>query len=237
MLDTLLRRLATDPTTEVDLAEVSLRLAIDEYPDLDIRPYLSQIDAWADTIAGVIPDNLDIVVGELMRVLFEEEGFTGNVPDYFDPRNSYLNDVIDRRLGIPITLSILAIAIGQRIGVEIVGLALPGHFIAKAIDGKEEILFDPFNRGDFLTTADCEHLVETATGKPFVVTRQDLSAAPPRLIVTRLLNNLRVIYTEVQDFPRLARAGPAATIASGRRCSPAGPGCGAFSSRQARSGG
>lgn len=205
MLDPLLQSLAVDPNADVDLAEVALHLAVDEYPDLDVAEYLARIDEIAELVAPVVPDNLDVVVDELTHILFHDLDYHGNADDYYDPRNSYLNDVLDRRVGIPITLSILAIAVGRRIGVEIVGIGLPGHFIAKAIGNGEEILFDPFHGGRSLTPRDCEELVESATGRPFALTPDALAPTPPGLIVSRMLNNLRGIYTKREDFPRVAR--------------------------------
>jgi regulator of sirC expression with transglutaminase-like and TPR domain len=205
MLDSLLQSLAVDPNADVDLAEVALRLAVDEYPDLDVDDYLTRIDEIAELVAPVIPDNLDVVVEELTRILFQELDYHGNTGDYYDPRNSYLNEVLDGRVGIPITLSILAIAVGRRIGIDIVGVGLPGHFIAKAIGVDGEILFDPFHGGRFLTPSDCEELVASATGKPFTIMADSLTATPPALIVFRMLNNLRGIYTQREDFPRIAR--------------------------------
>jgi regulator of sirC expression with transglutaminase-like and TPR domain len=205
MLDSLLQLLAADPTADVDLAEVALRLAVDEYPDLDVDVYLNRIDEIAELVAPVIPDNLDVVVEELTRILFQELDYHGNADDYHDPRNSYLNDVLDRRVGIPITLSILAIAVGRRLGIDIVGVGLPGHFITKATGDDEEILFDPFHGGRFLTPSECEELIKSATGRSFAVTAEALVATPPGLIVLRMLNNLRGIYTQREDFPRTAR--------------------------------
>jgi regulator of sirC expression with transglutaminase-like and TPR domain len=205
MLDTLLQLLANDPGADVDLAEVALLLARDEYADLDVDQYLARIDEIAELVAPVVPDNVDVVVEELTRILFRDLDYHGNSDDYYDPRNSYLNDVLDRRVGIPITLSILAIAVGRRIGVDIFGVGLPGHFIAKAVGDDGEILFDPFHGGRFLSPNDCEQLVESATGRPFALTPDALAPTPTGLIVSRMLNNLRAIYTQREDFPRMAR--------------------------------
>src|SRR5262249_17966269 len=141
----------------------------------------------------------------LCRYLFHEMGFHGNTQQYYDPKNSYLNDVIDRRTGLPITLSVLAMAVGQRGGLEVVGIGLPGHFVTKAVASGHEVLFDPFHGGRQLSTEQCEQLVAQATGKPFQVRSEHLNAVPIGLIAARLLTNLKGVYMRAEDFPRLIR--------------------------------
>ena len=134
---------------QIDLARAALIIAKSEYPTLDVEANLDRLEALARRArtSRAIGDPL----GQLHRLrecLFEEEGFSGNSEDYADPRNSYLNDVLDRRLGIPITLSLVLIEVGRRLGLEMEGIGLPGHFITGArVDG-EQVLLDPFNRGD-----------------------------------------------------------------------------------------
>src|SRR5262249_9944355 len=140
-----LEQLAADPAAPLDAAEVALLLASDEYPDLDCAAYLDRVDALADVLRPRLPGNLEERVRHLGQFLFDGQGFVGNAEQYYDPRNSYLNEVIDRRLGIPITLSVLAIAVGQRAGLDVEGVALPGHFIVQASEGEERVLFDPFH--------------------------------------------------------------------------------------------
>lgn|SRR5262249_39274164 len=205
MLDSFLARLAHDPAADIDVAEVALRLAADEYPHLDVCESLARLDALAERVRPRLIGALEDQVAVLSEFLFEEEAFQGNSDAYYDPRNSYLNDVLDRRLGIPITLSVLAMAVGRRAGLHVVGVGLPGHFIAKAGDGHEEVLFDPFHDGQILTPEACEQLVEAVTGRPFAVTPELLSATPRGLIVMRILNNLRGIYAQAEDFARTAR--------------------------------
>jgi regulator of sirC expression with transglutaminase-like and TPR domain len=205
MLDSLLQQLAEDPAADVDVAEVALLLAADEYPDLDFLAYLQQLDDLAERASSHVVGGLERSVAGLARFLFEIEGFAGNTQDYYDPRNSYLNDVIDRKVGIPITLSVIAIAVGRRVGLDIVGVGLPGHFIAMGVQAGDEVLFDPFHGGKILTTQACEALIESVTGRPFTLTPDLLAATPPGLIVQRMLNNLRSIYAEREDFDRTVR--------------------------------
>src|SRR6516162_4649242 len=128
-LDAALALLAVDPTAPLDLAEISLRLATDEYPDLDVDAYLSEVAGMAHEARAYLRGDLEARVAGLCRYLFHDMGFRGNAQDYYDPGNSYLNQVLDRRTGIPITLSALAMAIGGRVGIDIQGIGLPGHFV------------------------------------------------------------------------------------------------------------
>jgi regulator of sirC expression with transglutaminase-like and TPR domain len=205
MLDTLLDQLAIDPAADVDPAEVAVWLAGDEYPELDLSGYFERLADLADRARPYLRGDLEQQVEGLSVFLFEEEGFQGNTDEYYDPQNSYLTDVLDRRLGIPITLSVLAMSVGRRAGLDVVGVGLPGHFIAKAVAGDEEILFDPFHGGQLLTPDGCEQLITAVTGREFAATPALLAPTPPGLIVTRMLNNLRSIYADREDFARTAR--------------------------------
>src|SRR4051812_23832346 len=120
MIDFLLAELARDPAADVDVAEVALGLAADEYPDLDTSVYLDRLRALADRARPRMVGSLEDRVAGLSQLLFEDEGIAGNTDDYYDPRNSYLNDVLDRKLGLPITLSVVAMAVGRRAGLEVV---------------------------------------------------------------------------------------------------------------------
>jgi regulator of sirC expression with transglutaminase-like and TPR domain len=204
-LDAALHRLAHEPEAPVDVAEVALELAHDEYPDLDVEAYLSELDGMAHEARTYLSGQLEARVAGLCRYLFHEMGFRGNQRDYYDPRNSYLNQVIDRRTGLPITLSAVAIAVGTRAGLEVVGVGLPGHFVAKAVEGRREVLFDPFHGGRVLTPENCEQLVERVTGMPFQATPDHLRATPPGLMVQRMLANLKAVYLRDEDFPRAVR--------------------------------
>jgi len=170
-LDATLNLLASKPEISVDLAEMALQLARDEYPDLDVEAYLSHLTAMAHESQRYLAGGLEARLAGLCRYLFHDMGFRGNVQTYYDPRNSYLNEVLERRTGIPITLSAVAMAVGSRAGLEIVGIGLPGHFIVKAVSKTQELLFDPFHGGRRLTVQECEHVVEQATGQPFASVR------------------------------------------------------------------
>jgi regulator of sirC expression with transglutaminase-like and TPR domain len=204
-LDAAFGRLAAEADAPVDVAEVSLLLARDEYSDLDVEAYLAEVNGMAREARGYVRGTLEARVHGLCRYLFHEMGFHGNVLDYYDPRNSYLNQVVDRRTGIPISLSALAMAVGQRVGLRIEGIGLPGHLVARAVEDGNQVLFDPFHGGRQLSAVDCENLVRQTTGRAFEAMPADLAPLPGRLLFIRMLNNLKSIYLRQKDFSRAAR--------------------------------
>jgi regulator of sirC expression with transglutaminase-like and TPR domain len=204
-LDTALELLSREPGAPLDVAELALHLAADEYPDLDVDAHLSELAGMAHEAKRYLGGSLEARTRGLCRYLFHDCGFRGNVQDYYDPRNSYLNEVLERRTGLPISLSAVAIAIGGRAGLEVAGVGLPGHFVAKAVAGSEEVIFDPFHGGRLLTRTDCELLVEQVTGTPFQATAEALRAVPPGPFLLRMLNNLKGAYLRQGDFSRGVR--------------------------------
>jgi regulator of sirC expression with transglutaminase-like and TPR domain len=205
-LEELLSWMAREHAAEVDLAEVALLLAREEYGDVDVEAVLGELDAMAHDVRPRLRGPLAARVAGLSRYLFHELGFRGNTQNYYDPRNSYLNEVLDRRTGLPITLSLVAMAVGTRAGLEVQGVGLPGHFVARAVAPEEEgVLFDPFHNGRLLTPSQCEALVEQVTGARFHATADNLAAATPHAITVRLLSNLKGVYLKTADFVRAAR--------------------------------
>jgi regulator of sirC expression with transglutaminase-like and TPR domain len=204
-IDAVLEILREDPGADLDIAEVALVLARDEYPELDVEAYLAEIDGMAHEARRYVKSDIGVSVVGLCRYLFHEMGFRGNVQNYYDPRNSYLNEVLDLRTGIPITLSAIVMAVGRRVGLEVAGVGLPGHFVAKAVAGPREVLFDPFHGGRLLAPETCERLVERVTGSPFQATPATLSAIPLGWMVQRMLNNLKALYLRAEDFDRVIR--------------------------------
>lgn len=205
-LERTLRELACDPFAPVDLAELNLHLAADEYPDLDIASYLNTLDELAAEVRPRLHGDLERRTSEFCEFLFDECGYAGNTEDYYDPRNSYLNEVFDRRLGLPISLSILAMSVGERCGLTVVGVGLPGHFIAKSVnDAGDEVLFDPFHGGQLLDYDGVEQLISAVTGHPFHAHEDSLAATPPGMIAQRMLNNLKATLLKSGHFARAAR--------------------------------
>jgi regulator of sirC expression with transglutaminase-like and TPR domain len=178
--------------SEIDLARAALAIARCEYPELDTDAYLAHLDALARQARGAADP-----IGQLHRLreyLFEEQGFAGNAEDYADPRNSYLNDVLERRLGIPITLSLVFIEVGRRLGLEMQGIGLPGHFITGARVGGEHLLLDPFDGGAILTGEACRDVVARALGRVVDLTPAHFAAVTNRQFLTRMLANLKGSY-------------------------------------------
>lgn len=204
-LDRTLQLLAHNPAADVDLVEVALGLAQDEFPELDVERYVAEVDELGTRLGDRLEGSLEDRVTELSHLLFAEEGFQGDNERFYDPDNSYMNRVLDRRRGLPITLSILAMAVGSRAGLQIEGIGLPGHFVAGAVEEGHIVLFDPFNGGNILTIGDCERLAEQATGQPFEATNEDLGPTAPGTIIRRMLSNLKGNYLRTNDFQRAAR--------------------------------
>lgn len=191
---------------DIDLARASLLIARSEYPGLDVRTYLRRLDGLADKARST--RTLADPLGQLHRLrecLVEEEGFAGNGADYFDPRNSYLNEVLDRRLGIPISLSLVFIEVGRRLGLEMEGIGLPGHFITGARVGGEHVLLDPFNAGTVLTGEACSDVVARALGRPVELTAGHFVAVSNRQFLTRMLVNLKGSYWRREAWGQVVR--------------------------------
>ncbi|MGC2324082.1 MAG: transglutaminase-like domain-containing protein [Terriglobales bacterium] len=187
----------------IDLLRAALTIARTEYPDLDFEGYGARIEELARRVKRLVPDLGDPSesIAALNRVLFEEEGFRGNREDYYDPRNSLLNDVLDRKLGIPITLAVVYMEVARRVGFPLVGVGMPGHFLLKHydVDGRE-ILIDPFNRGSILTAKDCQQRLDELYGGQMRLQPQFLMAVSRRQVLVRMLNNLRSIYLTGRNF-------------------------------------
>lgn len=201
-----LTTLAENPNQPVDLARVALLIARDAYSQMNPLAYLRRIDRLAAELRPRLTGSLTARTAELCTFLFDESGFAGNTSNYYDPRNSYLNKVLDRQVGLPITLSLLAVAVGNRAGLNVVGVGLPGHFVAKALDDSgREVIFDPFNGGQFLDTDGCEAVVGAITGQQFEATPEALAPTPPGAFVLRMLNNLKTAYIADRSHLRAAR--------------------------------
>jgi regulator of sirC expression with transglutaminase-like and TPR domain len=192
------------PDEAVDLAEACLLFSCEEYPDLDVRGYLARLDGMASTLrerSGGTSDP-ELLLAALKEYLFGEEGFHGNNKDYYDPKNSFLTDVLDRRTGIPITLSIVYMEVARRVGLPAYGVGLPGHFIVKvALPGGEKLV-DPFYRGEVLSLRDCQARLDRIHGGRVKVEEGLLSAWTRKNILSRTLRNLKHIYMKEGDFSR-----------------------------------
>jgi regulator of sirC expression with transglutaminase-like and TPR domain len=190
------------PDATIDLSRAALAVARIEYPDLDERRELTRLDALAGRVGITRRTEPAVALERLRRFLFEEEGFRGNADEYYDPRNSCLNDVLDRKLGIPITLSVLTIEVGRRVGLDIVGVGLPGHFFVSARVGGQAVLLDPFHGGSVLTPSSAADVASRAVGRPVKIEETHWTPCTRRQIVVRMLRNLKTIYARRSDWPR-----------------------------------
>jgi regulator of sirC expression with transglutaminase-like and TPR domain len=175
------------------------------YPALEVDAYLGQIDRFAEAARGPVPSKAGTLIRAqgLAEYLFQELGFKGDVENYADPRNSYLNEVLERRKGIPITLSVIYLAIASRIDLPAQGVGLPGHFIVSVQGENDPFYLDPFHGGRRLTVIDCARLVELSTGYSGPFQPHWLRPASEKEILVRMLFNLRTIYIH-QDKWRMA---------------------------------
>ncbi|MBM4071660.1 MAG: tetratricopeptide repeat protein [Planctomycetes bacterium] len=204
-LDSALTLLAVEPAAPLDVAELALHLALDEYPSLDVEANLAELDAMAHEAKRYVRGDLAARVAGLCRYLFHDMGFHGNTREYYDPANSYFHLVLERRTGIPITLGAVVMAVGRRVGLDVEGVGLPGHFVVKVEDHGREIVVDPFHGGRMLSHLDCENLVRQVTGREFAVTTESLQALPLGFMVLRMLANLKAIYLKTGDSARAIR--------------------------------
>jgi len=198
------QQLVTLPDSAIPLAEAALILACEEYPQLEISPYLDMLDNMANVAQQRLrPKDSPVErVEKINTVLFETFGFRGATEDYYDPRNSFFNDVLDRRVGIPITLSAVYMEVSRRLSFPIVGVGMPGHFLVKYSDRREEFFLDPFNRGEILTREDCRNRLHEQYGDSIEFNERLLARVTNRQILWRMLNNLKVIYLKAQAFDK-----------------------------------
>lgn len=194
------------PDREIGLARAALLIAAAEHPGLEVDKYVGRLDDLADTALSArrAADPL-ARLHRLREFLFEDLGFAGNRSDYFDARNSHLNEVIDRRLGIPITLSLVFIEVGRRLGLQMEGIGLPGHFITGARIAGEHVLLDPFNRGAMLTLEACGQVVRQAVGRAVELRPEHFAPVDNRQFLTRMLANLKGVYWRQEAWDKVVR--------------------------------
>lgn len=200
-----LLRAALQDDRGVALDAAALEIACIESPHLDPAPSLEILDRLAAELAARLPatrEGADFVRAA-NQYLFDELGFHGNERDYHNPRNSCLNFVLDLRTGIPISLSVVYVEVARRLGRPVVGIGLPGHFIAEYDDGRYATYIDPFHSGKLLTAEDCRRLARKITRA-----EAEPSALAPvgtRYILVRMLNNLRAAYFRSKQFAKMAQ--------------------------------
>ena len=196
-------RLMQRAEEEFNLDEAALLIARTEYPELDVTDQLARLDALAFRLHCDLSRPAVEIIASMNKLLFEKEQFRGNEEEYDDPRNSYLNDVLDRKLGIPISLSIIYIEVARRRGLPVMGMSFPGHFLVKYRTDHNEILIDPYRRGRILTRRDCQELLKAQFGDEAELKPEYFAAPTKKQILARMLNNLKGSYVRRHDFTRV----------------------------------
>lgn len=192
---------------QIDLAKGALLIAKDVYVDLDIEMYLKRLNQMAEELQSQIGEETDTSeqISHLNRYLFEAQGFAGSSQEnYYDARNSYLNEVIERKVGIPITLSIVYMEIGKRIGLPLVGVGFPGHFIVK--HRNLEAVIDPFQGGQILSDENLSERLSQIFRQSVPMHPRFLQAVTNKEILARMLRNLRQIYFRAEEYEKAVRA-------------------------------
>ena len=192
----------------VPLARGALLIAKEEYPSLDLDEYLDKLAALAREAEPIVRAGEDTVerVQLLSHFLFELKGFEGNAQNYNDPRNSFLNDVLNRRLGLPITLSLVYLEVGRRLGLNLYGVSFPNHFLVKAVDERGELIIDPYVGGKILALDEIRARLTQIYGQPVELNPAMLQARGARHILARILRNLKIIYMGASDWTRALSA-------------------------------
>ena len=186
------------------LDQAALLIGAWEYPERDLEEYREELDAIAARIAPDV-ERAANGIGRARAIsdhLFDRLGYCGATDDYYDPRNSFLCEVIDRRMGIPISLSVLYLEVARRVGMLAQGVNFPGHFLVRVAIEDAWLFLDPYNRGCIMTPADLEALLRKTTTPNAVLEPSVIAAASKRMIVSRMLVNLAGIYGRNGDLPR-----------------------------------
>lgn len=195
--------IVTGADENINLIEAALVIASNEYPALDISAYLRSLEVMAEELQLQLLDCVDAedFVHGMNHYLYDELGFSGNLANFNDPRNSFFNDVLDRRLGIPLTLSMLYLDLGRRIGLPLHGVSFPGHFLVKLEDEGGDLVLDPFSGGLILDDDELHQRLRhfSKSGRDWDLQRL-LAPASNRSMLARMLRNLKNIYFEAEDF-------------------------------------
>ncbi|OLP20188.1 hypothetical protein BST81_01790 [Leptolyngbya sp. 'hensonii'] len=186
------------PDDQIDLAEAALYIAQEEYPELSVADYLRLLDQLALEVQSRLPQERYPlrVIQVLNQYLYQHLRFKGNTTDYYDPCNSFLNDVMDRRTGIPITLALVYMEIARRVDFPMVGIGMPGHFLIRPQVAEMELYVDAFHGGETLFVQDCQARLSELFGQPVSLETMPTLLAPisTRRFLARMLTNLKMIY-------------------------------------------
>jgi regulator of sirC expression with transglutaminase-like and TPR domain len=199
------RQAADRPEELIDLGRAALTIALPEYPTLDFAAYLGRINELSLEVSERAGADADVYrsIAALNFVLFSRHGFRGNRDAYYDPKNSFLNQVIERKIGIPITLSVLYMEVAKRIGLTFDGVGFPGHFMVKTIAEGNEIVIDPFDGGESKSREDLAAMLDQLYSGKVEMRAEFLAPLPKRRILQRMLTNLKAIYARENNLVKI----------------------------------
>lgn len=199
---------ARRPEPELNLARAALLIAQEEYPQLPVGAYLARLDQLAERVRDRLDDETAplIVLEELVATLYGPGGLRGNAEAYYDPRNSFLNDVLDRGLGIPLTLGIVCLEVGWRLNLPLEGVNFPNHFLVRFRGDSVNLLIDPFDGGRSRFEDQAQELLDRVYGGTVRMRDEFLISANRREMLQRMLRNLKGLYLNVRDYSRALAA-------------------------------
>jgi len=200
-------RLLRRPEAKLDLARAALLVAAESDPNVDVDVQLHTLDSWAEELRSRLDPSWNNLqkLARLRRFVYDDLGFRGDHKDYYSPSNSLLHEVMERRLGIPLTLSIIFMELGWRVGIPFEGVAFPGHFLVRLSGEPRDLLLDPFQRGMSVHEEDCRRMLAELSGGRLEFTNQLLASVSKRDMIARLLLNLKGAYLRThQDEQALA---------------------------------
>ncbi|NET00400.1 MAG: tetratricopeptide repeat protein [Sphaerospermopsis sp. SIO1G2] len=192
------------PDESINLAKAALHIAQEEYPDIDPEEYLNAFDIMATELEKRLPSSRYPlrIIQSINQYLYENLRFSGNNIDYYDPRNSFLNDVIELKTGIPITLSLVYMEVAKRINFPMVGIGMPGHFLIRPDIADIEIFVDAFNGGEVMFTQDCQERLSQIYQQSVTLRPEFLAQVSNKHFLARMLTNLKYIYLKQQNLEK-----------------------------------
>lgn len=204
----LFRTFAAEEIDHSNIARGAPLIALEEYPQLNVDEYLAKLDSLAErVIRKSTPGDPPIFkLGHLQSELFDIDGFNGDLEHYYDPKNSMLNEVIDNKVGIPISLSIVTLHVAHRVGLEAAGVGLPGHYVVKVKFDLSEVYIDPFHGGTHMTVQELDHFIQARSQGRVKLQPEHLRAWDGRQTLVRVLLNLQNAWTRVGEMRKAAAA-------------------------------
>lgn len=203
------REYAAGEITNANVARGALLIALEDYPRIDVDGYLDELDGLCARVQQrCTPGEPPVFrLGHLHAEMFDVDGYRGDESNYYDPRNAYLNEVIERRIGLPLSLSIIFLHVANAAGLTAFGVGLPAHFIVKVQFELNEVYVDPFHSGATLTVAEIGALVSDMTGGRMKLSSEHLRSSTGRQILHRLLANLQSMWAKAGDLRKSSSAG------------------------------